>query len=465
MPLKNKDNFSFVGYCPPGETTVSHPVNFYIKDKNESSWAVKSLATRLQRSIPKEEQIKTGFIETIAGEIARLVLGSSQPKTRLMEKNVENNTAYFVLSKEIPEFNELYFCENKNYYKAIQSKEITGLGGVLVLALWLDDIDVKQRGNIGVNDSGQVVKIDWDCSLNDMHKIEPDPQGMITAEDIKLLPNIANFHAYQWLSFVTEGCNEAILKIIIDSAPMLDDQYPQVSQQQFDQSIKTNPRNTKVFDEEVRDKINLIADCIGKVKVGFPVYNLLRFFLVKRTPENLQQKLDLMQKNASEITELDSFRLEVNQTILRIILLPESLIEKFSQCYVPDDSEESSQLASKIIKILIERQQQLIQAVQEVESFHLYMGSKQAEDDIRSCYISSINSFKTMGKSFLVEETESDVLKDKIRIKFKKFKNDFAATTNKMDNPSGSHQTFFSSASSSQQPNYPSSSHTRRFGS
>lgn len=339
MPLKNKDNFSFVGYFPPGETTVSYSVNFYIKDKNQSSWAVKSLETRLQRSIPKEEQIKTGYIETIAGESARLILGSSQPKTRLMEKKTEDNTSYFVLSKEIPEFNELYFSENKEYYKPIQNKKISGLGGALAHSLWLDDIDVKQRGNIEVNDPGQVVKIDWDCSLNDMHKIEPDPQGMITAEDIKLLPNIINFHAYQWLNFVTEGCNEPILKIIIESAPMLDYQYPHVSQQQFDQSLKTNSRNTKVFDEEIRKKINLIADCIGKVKVGFPVYNLLRFFLVKRTPENLQQKLDLMQKNASEITELDSFRLEVNQTILRIILLPESLIEKFSQCYVPDDSE------------------------------------------------------------------------------------------------------------------------------
>ena len=93
MPLKNKDNFSFVGYFPPGETTVSYSVNFYIKDKNQSSWAVKSLETRLQRSIPKEEQIKTGYIETIAGESARLILGSSQPKTRLMEKKTEDNTS------------------------------------------------------------------------------------------------------------------------------------------------------------------------------------------------------------------------------------------------------------------------------------------------------------------------------------------------------------------------------------
>jgi hypothetical protein len=268
MPLKNKDNFSFVGYFPPGETTVSHSVNFYIKDKNKSSWAVKSLEARLQRSIPKEEQIKTGFIETIAGEFARLVLGSSQPKTRLMEKNVENNTAYFVLSKEIPEFDELYFSKKKEYYKAIQNKEISGLGGALVLSLWLDDTDVKQRGNIGVNASSQVVKIDWDCSLKDMHKTGPnsDPQGMITAEDIESLPNIVNFHAYQWLSFVTEGCNETILKIIIESAPMLGYQYPHVSQRQFDKSLEVGSRKTKEFDEEVRIKIYLIADCIGKVK-------------------------------------------------------------------------------------------------------------------------------------------------------------------------------------------------------
>lgn len=44
-----------------------------------------------------------------------------------------------------------------------------------------------------------------------------------------------------------------------------------------------------------------------------------------------------------------------------------------------------------------------------------------------------------MGRSFLVEETESGVLKDKIRIRFKEFKNDFAAKTDKLDSPSSTH--------------------------
>lgn len=91
--------------------------------------------------------------------------------------------------------------------------------------------------------------------------------------------------------------------------------------------------------------------------------------------------------------------------------------------------------------------------MKENESFHLYMRSKQAENDIRSSYISSLNAFKTMGKSFLVQETESGVLKDKIRIRFKEFKNNFAAKTDKMDNPSST-QTFFSVAW--QQVIYPS---------
>ena len=89
------------------------------------------------------------------------------------------------------------------------------------------------------------------------------------------------------------------------------------------------------------------------------------------------------------------------------------------------------------------------------------MGSEQAENDIRNYYIPYLKSFKTMGKSFLVEEIESKEVKDKIRVRFKEFKNDFGAKTDKMDSPSSS-QTFFSTAR--QQPSDPSSSHARRFG-
>ncbi len=62
---------------------------------------------------------------------------------------------------------------------------------------------------------------------------------------------------------------------------------------------------------------------------------------------------------------------------------------------------------------------------------------------------------------FLVEEAESGVLKDKIHIRFKEFKNNFAAKTDKMDNPSST-QTFFSTVR--QQTRYPFSSPARRFG-
>jgi hypothetical protein len=464
MPLKNIENFTFLQEFSVKRTTISHTIDIYKKDQKNDRWYVKSLESRLQRSVSREEQIQRGFIETIAGEIARLILGNSQPKTRLMEENVEDNISYFVLSKEIPKFNAFYFSQNEKYYDAIQSGKIRGLGGVLVLSLWLDDIDVKQRGNIGVNDSGQVVKIDWDRSLNDMQNTEPDPWATITANDIQLLPNIADFHAYQWLSFVNEGCNEAILKIIIESAPKIGYQYPHVSKNQFDQFVISNPRNPEVFDPEVRKKINIIGDnCSGKIRVSS--YNLLRFFLVEQTTENLQQKLDLMQKNASEIAKLDSFRQEVNQTILRIILLPEILIDKFSQCYILDKQYgESSQLAKKITQILIERQQQLIQAAKEAESFKLYMESEQAEHDIRDYYIPYLKSFMTMGKSLLVEEMEANEVKEKIRIRFKKFKKDFVASTNQIDNPSNSSQTFFATASSLQQASYASSTHARRFG-
>jgi hypothetical protein len=126
MLLKNIDNFNFLEELN-AKRSVSHTVDIYKKALKNDRWFVKSLESRLERSIPTEEQIKKGLIETIAGEIARLILGNSQPKMRLMEEKAEDSIAYFVFSKEIPRFNAFHFSENAKYYEAIQSGKISGL--------------------------------------------------------------------------------------------------------------------------------------------------------------------------------------------------------------------------------------------------------------------------------------------------------------------------------------------------
>lgn len=132
--------------------------------------------------------------EALAQEFFRLII-PHQPETRVGKSSSDE---YFVLSQQVegyhnlPEFQETNF-ENGTY---------TGLGQAMLCAMFLQEIDLK-NGNVGLNDKGQVIKIDGDwcfASLGNYAGSYP-----ITASVIEQLPNPETFAVYNWLDITYQG--------------------------------------------------------------------------------------------------------------------------------------------------------------------------------------------------------------------------------------------------------------------
>ncbi len=174
----------------------THSISKVVKlKKNQNSppsqWFVKLVG---------EKRIEA-LAEVLTQEIMRLIL-PQQPKTRRFI-NEEQKTYYFILSKEIPEFNDKFFLEpNNNQF--ILNGSITGLAATQILALWLNEIDFK-AGNVGVNQQGQVIKIDGGLSfitLNSGFKYLHDKDYRITSDDLEALPNLIHYQASNWLHHI-----------------------------------------------------------------------------------------------------------------------------------------------------------------------------------------------------------------------------------------------------------------------
>lgn len=123
-----------------------------------------------------------------------------------------------------------------------------------------------------------------------------------------------------------------------------------------------------------------------------------------------------LNSNAKSISGSSHFRQEINQTILRIICLPKELIACFVRCYAPND-----EIASRLIDILLNRQQQLKDAAYATKSFKSYMESEESKTDLIKFVQDDLKPFKTMGKSVLLTDIESN---EKINIEnyiYKKF--------------------------------------------
>lgn len=116
----------------------THPLRKATKlKKNQNStnsqWFVKFLG---------EKRIQT-LAEVLTQEMMRLIL-PQQPKTRrLIKITKEQRIHYYILSKEIPEFEDRFFLFPENNQEILDNN-LTGLAANQVLALWLNEIDLKR---------------------------------------------------------------------------------------------------------------------------------------------------------------------------------------------------------------------------------------------------------------------------------------------------------------------------------
>jgi hypothetical protein len=104
-------------------------------------------------------------------------------------------------------------------------------------------------------------------------------------------------------------------------------------------------------------------------------------------------------------TELDKrinqsphFKNELYRTILRVISLPDLLIQFFTQSYIANLAD-----VTRFSNFIIARKQQLALAAEEIPAFNEYRQSNQARAEMLD-FLNYLRTFKTMGKSFLLSE-------------------------------------------------------------
>ncbi|WP_342146959.1 hypothetical protein [Rickettsiella endosymbiont of Aleochara curtula] len=321
-PYKNLNNFEYLKTLNNNNNNFSHQVYFLKKFKNgtsKSQWYAKFLG----------ENKKEVILETLAQEFYRLIL-SQQPKTRWVcmpgnEAAIKQSSEYYVISKEISDFDEHFFLFPKKN-KLILDNSITGLAATQVLALWLNEIDFK-AGNVGVDGDGKVIKIDGGLSLIKLNpKFNNLHEGKnldITKADLKTLPNLVNYEACNWLNQIHWNLNERRA--------------------------------------------------------------------IKKEPTKLDKK----------IKKSTYYKNELYQTILRIISMPDELIQFFIQSYIANPSD-----ITKFSNFIIVRKQQLALAAEQISAFNKYRQSNPAREEIID-FLKYLRTFKTMRKFFLLTEFEN----------------------------------------------------------
>ena len=133
-------------------------------------------------------------LEALAQEFFRLII-PHQPETRLARNPATG--VHYILSEEVAGYKSL----PKNEAHHFANGTITGLGQALLLAVFLEESDLK-NGNIGLNNSNQVIKIDGDRCFSQLRRSE---DFNLTHATIDALPYPTGFYANHWLDLITKG--------------------------------------------------------------------------------------------------------------------------------------------------------------------------------------------------------------------------------------------------------------------
>ena len=130
-------------------------------------------------------------IELLAQEFFRLIIPTQQ-ESRIIRDHATGT--FYILSQAVPGFQPL----PQNQASKFINGTYTGLGQVLLCAMFLEEADLK-NGNVGINNVGGVTKIDGDWCFS-----EGRYQGnyQITPEAIASLPYLKDYRVYNWLDII-----------------------------------------------------------------------------------------------------------------------------------------------------------------------------------------------------------------------------------------------------------------------
>lgn len=169
-----------------------------IPQKYKNQWFVKEISSA-----------RTARREVIAQEFFRLLI-PGHPKTRLVVD--EKSTRYFVASKGVPGYQPTQRIPNSTWKSNFANGRYRGLGDVLLISLLMNEIDLKY-GNMGIDETGRLIKIDGDWSFARMDSGFSKKNYEITPKGIGMLPYLDTYYAYNWFDLVEANTRKPSSKI------------------------------------------------------------------------------------------------------------------------------------------------------------------------------------------------------------------------------------------------------------
>jgi hypothetical protein len=256
----------------------------------------------------------TAFREVVAYAFCHLI-SFRQPKVFFVEG--EKND--YVFSEEVVEIKLLSDIDPDIIKKNLANGVYTGLGTILILALFLNEVDLKM-GNIALDNKNRLIKLDNEESFASLKDPKRELTSVITEEDIDSLPDIFNYKPWNFLDFILQG----------------------------------KKGFTKIFDHENKDNPQL--------------------------------------------------RLDVNSTILRIILLPKAFISAFINSFSTNEKQQSE--AKNLSTFLIKRKKALQIEVLNNISFLMYVSNVVPIKRYIDVYINYLATYKIIEKSHLENDIQ-----------------------------------------------------------
>ncbi len=271
----------------------------------------------------KVGSLSDAAMEVIAQELFRLIL-PTHPKTRVVYNDDASN--FYVISMQVPDFKGMHLFHRRDLNAAIKGGALHGFGGVIVGALWLDEMDLK-AANVGADENDNIVKIDGgQCFTNLRNFTKRVHRYDLSRFDLNQLPFLPGLHAYNW--------------------------FDDIAGAEF-------VENPVLLDEEMKQN--------------------------------------------------QYFRREVNAALMKIVLLPDVLLERFIHSYLPG----SGNLSHELMNEIISRRNDLREAACKNASFHQYIASEDAQSDLDE-YLAYLRTFTTKNKHQLIHP-DSTIIADMMR--------------------------------------------------
>lgn len=163
-----------------------------IKPKYKNLWFMKKSTGENHRS---------AALEVIAQELLRFII-PSHPETRIVFSDDKENS--YVTSRQVP-FETLAKFTPEEIYSRCKTGEWKGMGGILMVEVWLDNRDFRII-HLGRNNNDEIIKAEGDRRFSALQDIVDNSVDYdLSLLGLNQLPLLPGLYAYNWLDVVRNG--------------------------------------------------------------------------------------------------------------------------------------------------------------------------------------------------------------------------------------------------------------------